>query len=712
MKPESLVASAAINFGLALIVLSLFSVFKKQPSNAPIYYARRLSKRQHIDFDRSLSRFLPSVSWIPRAFSVTEDEILRISGLDALVIIRLFKFGIKFFGVCSLIGMLILLPINYGGQEDPSKVKHSMDSFTISNIIKGSNRLWVHFICLWFVSFYGLYLLYKEYDEILVRRIQRLQDLRHRPDNFTVLVRQIPLCTEHGAYGCSVGHFFSKYYPKSFHSHQMLYDSKVIEDLLKHANYIKEKIENLQGKSTVKKHSKEGLLIHTSGQDVSKITLLEEKAQEIYHQIRQLQGENMLQGKELPAAFATFKSRSGAALAAQSQQHSHPLLWTTEMAPEPRDVLWRSIGIHIKVLLVYKTGVIVAASLLTIFFAVPVTAVQGIARFETLKKWFPPAITIELIPGVSSILTGYLPSAILKGFIYIVPLAMLGMCYIGGSISKSKAEIKACNMVFYFLLGNVFFLSLISGSLLDEIGEYFSHPKDFPSHLASVVTAQADFFMTYILTDGLSGFSLEILQPGMLLLDSLKLHTCGRGTDENPYLYSLPFYRFIPSLALSILIGMVYALVSPMMLPLLVGSFCLGYIVIVNQIEDVYETVYETSGRYWPYIHHYIYIAIILMQVTMIGLFGLKSKPAAAFATIPLVLMTIGFNEYCKIRFLPTFRHYSIKDAVEADEVDEKNGVLDVNYENASHAYCPPSFQPLNFMSAESSFTQPLISSF
>lgn len=93
-------------------------------------------------------------------------------------------------------------------------------------------------------------------------------------------------------------------------------------------------------------------------------------------------------------------------------------------------------------------------------------------------------------PGLSSVVTGYLPSAILKGFMYIVPYAMLGMAYLGGSISKSKEEIKACNMVFYFLVGNVFFLSLISGSLLDEIGEYFTHPRDIPSHLAAAVSAQ------------------------------------------------------------------------------------------------------------------------------------------------------------------------------------------------------------------------------
>lgn len=79
------------------------------------------------------------------------------------------------------------------------------------------------------------------------------------------------------------------------------------------------------------------------------------------------------------------------------------------------------------------------------------------------------------------------------------------------------------------------------------------------------------------------------------------------------------------------------------------------------QIEDVYDTVYETCGQYWPYIHLYILIAIILMQITMIGLFGLKAKPAASISTIPLLLFTLMFNEYCKKRFLPSFHHYSIQ---------------------------------------------------
>ncbi|KAK6233471.1 hypothetical protein QUC31_005877 [Theobroma cacao] len=715
MNPRGLLASAGINIGLALVVLILFSILKKQPSNAPIYYPRPLSKRHPITIlppdPFSPSRFLPSFSWIPRAFRVTEDEILETSGLDALVVIRLFKFGINFFAVCSLIGLLILLPINYGGQNDPSTSYHRMDSCSISNIETGSNMLWVHVICLWFISFYGLYLLYKEYSEILVKRIQKLQNLRDCPDQFTILVRQIPFCTEHKARGCCVDHFFSKHHPYSYHSYQMLYDGKDIEDLLNQAKYVQRKIQDLRKKCTVKKHNGEMLLLDECRDESMKAALLEEKLQELCHKIRQLQSEDMLKERELPVSFVTFKSRWGAALAAQTQQHTNPLLWITGTAPEPSDVSWRNLAVQYKFWPLHKIGVILAASLLTVFFAVPVTAVQGIAKFEKLKKWFPPAMAIQLIPGLSSVVTGYLPSAILKGFIYIVPFAMLAMAKVGGSISESKEEIKACNMVFYFLVGNVFFLSLISGSLLDEIGESFSHPKNLPSHLASLVSSQADFFMTYILTDGLSGFSLEVLQPGLLLWDLIKSHTYCRGKEKDLYLYSLQYFRIIPTVSLSILIGIVYAVIAPLLLPFLLVYFYIGYAVYINQVQDVYNTVYDTFGQFWPFIHHYIFVAIILMQVTMIGLFGLKLKPAASISTIPLVLLTIMFNEYCKIRFLPTFQGYPIQNAVENDELDRKGGQMEASYGKAVGAYRQPCLRPVSFTQSECNLAQPLITS-
>lgn len=167
------------------------------------------------------------------------------------------------------------------------------------------------------------------------------------------------------------------------------------------------------------------------------------------------------------------------------------------------------------------------------------------------------------------------------------------------------------------------------------------------------------------------------------------------------------------------------------------------------QIQDVYITTYETCGQYWPYIHHYILVAIVIMQITMIGLFGLKSKPAASFATIPLLVLTLFFNEYCKARFLPTFYQFSVKvekhfylsgsdettmfflflsfsklilissntelvclqDARDRDEFDEKTDLMEPNLQNAIEAYSPPCLRPLDLEEGESSSLEPLINS-
>ncbi|TYK09298.1 CSC1-like protein [Cucumis melo var. makuwa] len=661
MDSGSLFASAAINIGLALIVLSIFSILKKQPSNAAIYYARRLSLRHRISFEPfTFHRLLPSVAWIPRAFRVSEDEILSSGGLDALVTIRLFKLGITFSFVSSLIGLVVLLPVNYFSQDKSSGSYHSLDSLTISNIREGSDLLvpnllafsvslaMSHFlvvISIWFSRPLAL-----EYKGILLKRIQQLKSMRQRSDQFTLLVREIPLCIEHKAHGCNVEHFFSKYHPRTYHSYQILSDVKELDHLLKKAKSIMGKIEEGRKKFGFLNDKREPLLSYTSQQNAMKIALLEEKLRKYHDIIHNLQVQTAAKHKELPVAFVTFKSRLGAALASQSQHSLNPLMWITELAPEPRDVSWKNLAIPVRLLPIREFGVIVGAFLLTIFFAIPVTAVQGIAKFEKLKKWFPPAMAINMIPGLSSIVTGYLPSAILNGFIYVVPFAMLAMAKLAGCVSRR--------------------------SLLDELEEYLTHPRNFPSHLASAVSAQADFFATYILTSGLSGFSLEILQPGLLSWDLLK------------------------------------SFVAPLLLPFLIGYFCLGYVVYVNQIEDVYATTYDTFGLYWPHIHHYIIIGILLMQVTMIGLFGLKSKPAASISTIPLLLITLYFNEHCKSRFLPTFHCYPIQEAMENDELDEKSDELEVNYETAADAYCLPCLQPPDFLLASvSTSTQQLVNS-
>jgi hypothetical protein len=94
MDAEGLLASATINLGLALVALSLFSMLKKQPGNAPVYRPLRMAEGGGGSvLPLGTGRLTPSFRWIGAAFRLSEDDVLRRHGLDALAVIRLFKFG-------------------------------------------------------------------------------------------------------------------------------------------------------------------------------------------------------------------------------------------------------------------------------------------------------------------------------------------------------------------------------------------------------------------------------------------------------------------------------------------------------------------------------------------------------------------------------------------------------------------------------------------
>ncbi|RDX93143.1 CSC1-like protein RXW8, partial [Mucuna pruriens] len=56
----------------------------KQPSNVNVYFGRRLASQHSRRIDLCLERFVPSPSWIWKAWETSEDEILAIGGLDAV----------------------------------------------------------------------------------------------------------------------------------------------------------------------------------------------------------------------------------------------------------------------------------------------------------------------------------------------------------------------------------------------------------------------------------------------------------------------------------------------------------------------------------------------------------------------------------------------------------------------------------------------------
>ena len=90
---SALLTSVGINLGLCFLFFTLYSILRKQPSFVTVYEPRRVAEeklQQRSYFN--LERLLPSPGWVGKAWRLSEEELLAMSGLDAVVFMRIFVF--------------------------------------------------------------------------------------------------------------------------------------------------------------------------------------------------------------------------------------------------------------------------------------------------------------------------------------------------------------------------------------------------------------------------------------------------------------------------------------------------------------------------------------------------------------------------------------------------------------------------------------------
>lgn len=697
---SALLASAVINILLVAAFFALYSVFRKQPGNAYLYFACRIlhEKRKKASSAKfTLANFLPSVSWVRKAWSYTEEEILESSGLDAVVFLRVFVFCIRFFGICTIAGVFILLPVNYfNGVVDITTIgSDALDKFSISNVSDGSGRLWVHFSILYCISFLAYGLLYMEYDYITKKRIELLQSGRPQLDQFTVLVRAIPK-SEEKSYSEQVEEFFGANHLYTYLLQQIVLNDKKVQKMLSKVQVLAREIESLKLVPSVHRRPQKTEFLGLVGSKQDPLDLYTKQVEELIQKIKDAQLQSVQATKELPIAFVSFKTRWGAAVAAQTQQTSNPLQWVTEWAPEPRDVNWRSLQIPFSQLWIRKILIGAVFTCIILLFFIPAALLYSLAKLENLITWFPFLQSVLSIPVVSSLISGYLPSLLLTVFYYFIPPLMMSLTQVEGYPSYSSQERVTAGKVFLFLVGNSFFL-VTYGSLLSLISQAIDSPRQIPAVLAASLPGQANFFMNFIMTKGWTGLATETLQPYAIISGFVMKYLFGK-QRYGPNVESLKFFRALPNVLLFVFIGFMYTVLAPLLLPFFMIYLIMGYIVYRNQIMNMYEPAYESGGQYWPLVHNRVIASLFFMQLIGVGIFGLKENAAASTATVPLLLITLIFNYYCHLQFLPAYRDLPVQITMAKDQEDEKTGYKDEVYDLLQTAYLCPSMQPIDIV--------------
>lgn len=99
------------------------------------------------------------------------------------------------------------------------------------------------------------------------------------------------------------------------------------------------------------------------------------------------------------------------------------------------------------------------------------------------------------------------------------------------------------------------------------------------------------------------------------------------------------------------------------------------------------------------------------MHAIALGIFTLKKLPEASALIIPLMIMTLLFNEYCRKRFLPNFIAYSAECLIEKDQADQNKPEMAEFFDALATAYQDPVLLPIQHFASLNGLSSPLLSS-
>ncbi|KAL8760258.1 MAG: hypothetical protein Q9199_000157 [Rusavskia elegans] len=390
------------------------------------------------------------------------------------------------------------------------------------------------------------------------------------------------------------------------------------------------------------------------------------------------------------SAFIQFNHQVAAHMACQSISHHTPQQMTPRIVEiSPDDVIWDNMSIKWWEKYVRTAGVVLMTAALIFGWAAPVALTGILGNLNAISQQFKWLHWVQSLPkSVLGLISGVLPQALLALLLALLPVILRFLATVQGNHTGMAVELSVQNYYFTFLFVQVFLVVSISTGFTNVISQLSQSPTNVTGILASNLPKSTNYFFSYMLLQALTVSAGALVQLGGLfkwfilapIMDSTGRQKWKRQTG----LTSVQWGTFFPVYTNLAAIGLIYSVISPLILVFNIVTFSLFWLVYRYNTLYVTKFRFDTGGLLFPKAINQLFTGLYVMELCLIGLFflvrdadengesvGTPCRGQAIIMVVALIL-TILYQFLLNNAFAPLFRYLPITLEDEAVGRDEE----------------------------------------
>ena len=425
--------------------------------------------------------------------------------------------------------------------------------------------------------------------------------------------------------------------------------------------------------------------INWARDEIARLNPLIEQAQNTYRA-----GE----AKPRNAVFVEFHNQTQAQAAYQMVTHHQAL----HMAPRqvgmtPDEIVWKNLGMTWKTATIRNVVSLAAATVLIIFWSFPVAIVGAISQISYLTTVLPWLSFINSIPQVIlGVVTSLLPSVMLAVLVSLVPVFFRLMGKLAGKPTLSAVELRCHESFFWFQVLQVFLVTTMTSAASSAVPSILKDPTSIPSLLAQSIPRASNFYVSYVILQGLTFAAGTLVQLVGLIL----FYVLGKLFDSTPRklynrwynLAGLGWGTVYPFQEILTVVAITYAPVAPLVLGFAVIGLCLYYVAYRYNLLFVQTSAVDTKGVSYAKALNHTLVGCYLGVICLIGLTAIQYAAPALILSIILLVAMILYHMSLNSAMQPLI-HYLPRslEAEEAALLASHNGLALNNGANGVNAY-------------------------